>query len=144
MMSVLSPSGRIGRQTYWLTGLALFGVYIVMSIIVGTAWALSVETDGQGHITKFGLPAIIALIVAGVVWLLCCWIGLVNGIKRNHDHARSGVFLLLAFVPMANAWLLVEMGFVPGTPGPNEFGPDPLPPRITTYYQNVAAPRPVP
>ena len=33
--------------------------------------------------------------------------------------------MLLSFIPFANMWYFVETGFLPGTVGPNTFGPDP-------------------
>lgn len=47
-------------------------------------------------------------------------------IKREHDLNHSGwrSFLLLISI-VGVAWLLIEMFFVAGTPGPNRHGPDP-------------------
>jgi uncharacterized membrane protein YhaH (DUF805 family) len=34
--------------------------------------------------------------------------------------------MLILLVPIVGAiWFLVELGFLPGTPGPNRFGPPP-------------------
>jgi uncharacterized membrane protein YhaH (DUF805 family) len=47
--------------------------------------------------------------------------------KRCHDRDRSGWFQLISLIPLIGSiWLLVEVGFLRGTPGPNRFGPDPL------------------
>jgi hypothetical protein len=51
--------------------------------------------------------------------------GLMMMIKRCHDRDRSGWFLLIPFV---NFWLFIELFFLPGTQGPNQYGPDPLSP----------------
>jgi uncharacterized membrane protein YhaH (DUF805 family) len=34
-----------------------------------------------------------------------------------------GWFLLIGIIPLLNLWLLVELGMLPGTAGPNRFGP---------------------
>ncbi len=77
-----------------------------------------------------------------------------GAIKRCHDRGRSGWFLLLYYIPALSAfcssgiglddlpigfsialglfvnvpvsWVFVELAFLPGTRGPNRFGPDPL------------------
>ena len=47
--------------------------------------------------------------------------------KRFHDRDKSGWWILILFIPIIGfIWYLVELGFLPGTPGPNRFGPDPL------------------
>jgi uncharacterized membrane protein YhaH (DUF805 family) len=35
-------------------------------------------------------------------------------------------FLLVGIIPLVNLWVLIELGFLRGTPGPNRYGPDPL------------------
>jgi uncharacterized membrane protein YhaH (DUF805 family) len=35
--------------------------------------------------------------------------------------------MLIVLIPLVGIiWFLVELGFLPGTPGPNRFGPPPL------------------
>ncbi len=46
--------------------------------------------------------------------------------KRWHDRGKSAGWALLGFFPLANIWVTIEVGFLAGTPGPNEYGP--LPP----------------
>jgi uncharacterized membrane protein YhaH (DUF805 family) len=44
-------------------------------------------------------------------------------IKRWHDRDKSGWWMLITLVPIIGAiWLLIELGFLKGTPGPNQFG----------------------
>jgi uncharacterized membrane protein YhaH (DUF805 family) len=44
-------------------------------------------------------------------------------IKRFHDRDKSGWWVLIGLIPLIGAiWLLVELGFLKGTPGPNRFG----------------------
>ena len=48
-------------------------------------------------------------------------------IKRWHDRDKSGWWMLIVLIPLVGLiWFLVELGFLPGTPGPNRFGPPPL------------------
>ena len=106
---LFSFTGRINRMPYWLVGI---GLGFAAGIIVGIAtWILpqSVATVG----------------VAGVC-IACLWISLAMGVKRAHDRGRSGWFLLVGLVPLLNLWPLVELYFLRGTVGQNQYGPDPL------------------
>jgi len=48
-------------------------------------------------------------------------------VKRYHDRDKSGWWILILFIPLVGfIWFLIELGCLPGTPGPNRFGPDPL------------------
>ena len=126
MKSLLSRRGRAGRKAYWLTNLALTGADVAACAIAFAVVMASSDIGADGTITTFSSAAIAATVVAVVVQPLFIWALLAVAIKRCHDHGRSGVFLLLSFVPLANTWLLVEQGFVPGTTGPNPYGPDPV------------------
>jgi uncharacterized membrane protein YhaH (DUF805 family) len=103
----LSPEGRIGRFDYWVR---FFLVYLAGSFVAAML-------DGPEGYPVFGL-----------LWALATlWPGLAVGIKRCHDRDRSGWFLLVGLIPvLGGLWLLVELGFLRGTAGPNRFGPDPL------------------
>ena len=47
--------------------------------------------------------------------------------KRWHDRDKSGWWSLIGLVPFIGAiWILVELGILEGTRGPNQYGPDPL------------------
>jgi uncharacterized membrane protein YhaH (DUF805 family) len=96
--------------------------------------------------------AIIAGIgVMTILLIFVLWSSLAIGCKRLHDRNKSAVWLVLfwlapsvlytigqsigvngagAFVALVGAaiavWGLVEIGFLKGTSGPNDFGPDPL------------------
>ena len=45
-------------------------------------------------------------------------------VRRLHDTNRSGWWVLLSFVPLGGIVLLVWT-IMDGTPGPNDYGPDP-------------------
>jgi uncharacterized membrane protein YhaH (DUF805 family) len=47
-------------------------------------------------------------------------------IRRLHDRDMSGWWLLLMLVPVIGSLALLVLYVLPGTPGPNRFGPDPL------------------
>ena len=81
-------------------------------------------------------PGIASAVLMLVVLIFAAVCGIMLGIKRCHDRDRSGRFLLIGLIPIVGAiWLLVDLGFLRGTAGPNGFGPDPL----AASYASVAA-----
>ncbi len=101
--------GRINRGKFWL------GVVIV-AVVVWIVAIIAALTNSQ-----------FMYIVLGIVWLAAIWPGLALQIKRWHDRDKSGWWVLINFVPIIGGiWALVENGFLAGTPGPNQYGPDPL------------------
>ena len=110
---LFSIEGRIARRHYWL-------YYFVPFLLISLGLALvDVLFGNYDPETGWGL-------LSGLFSLAALWPGLAVAIKRAHDRNRSGWFLLVMLIPIAGAiWLLVELGFLPGTPGPNRFGPPP-------------------
>jgi len=102
--------GRITRQQYWLRFIL---PYAVLSVLL--AWAA--EASG-----------ILALqVLRFLVGLFFIWPSIAVGTKRCHDRDRSGWFQLIVLIPIVGAiWLLIDLGFLRGTKGPNSYGPDPL------------------
>ena len=138
---LFSFTGRINRAKYWLVVVILLVYWVVMGTVIVLAFGVSAFTGT-------GAPLLIALIA----FLLPFWIGLATGVKRLHDRNKSGWWLILFWIvpgmltgggsamgetaglipSLAGAalslWGLVEIGFLRGTSGPNNYGPDPLPP----------------
>lgn len=139
---LFSFTGRINRAKYWIGVVVLLVYWMVVGTVIVLAFGLSAFTG-------MGAPMIIALLA----FLLPFWIGLAIGVKRLHDRNKSGWWLILfwivpsmlsgggtamgetaGFIPNLAAaalslWGLVEIGFLRGTSGPNNYGPDPLPPQ---------------
>ena len=123
--------GRINRGRYWMAVLA----YTSMMIAV----------VGLGFFFQFHL---LFMLLAALVLLILMVSGVAVGTKRLHDRDKSGWWLLLFYLapPMLNGlgkmtgvplvfglasfavsiWALIELGFLRGTSGPNQYGPDPL------------------
>jgi uncharacterized membrane protein YhaH (DUF805 family) len=141
-------SGRIARLHWWVASLTLS--FLASICFVGATMALAagmpLDLDMKDHgavlawlgneAWKFGLA------------FLPCVIGQISlAVRRYHDRGKAGWWALLAFVPAAlwiasipsplllilavpasiivPIWQLVELGFLAGTPGSNDFGPDP-------------------
>jgi uncharacterized membrane protein YhaH (DUF805 family) len=100
---LFSFKGRLNRKPFWLYQI---GVAVVTSIpfILGHGW---------------------------LTGLLELWAQAALCVKRAHDRGRSGWFVLVFLIPLVQLWPLIELSFVRGTKGNNEYGPDPLPPPAT-------------
>jgi uncharacterized membrane protein YhaH (DUF805 family) len=78
-------------------------------------------SEELSHIGPFASTVILAF---GV---LVNWISLAIAVKRYHDRDKSGWWVLIIFLPVIGAlWYLIECGFLRGTDGNNDYGPDPL------------------
>ncbi len=112
LADLVSFEGRIGRQSYWLRGLALAGVNVVAAILFALA--------GEG-----GAAGFVFALIGIAIYAFSTFAGLATTVKRLHDRGRSGWFMLIAFIPFVGLWLLIEVGFLAGSQTPNEYG-DPI------------------
>jgi uncharacterized membrane protein YhaH (DUF805 family) len=100
--------GRIPRRTYWLHGvlsLLLLGV-----VVNGLLDIANVDNDTA----------------AKLVNLVFLWPLIAVSAKRQHDFNFSAWWALVHFVPVFGSLILLLVdGAMPGTHGPNRFGPDP-------------------
>ena len=107
-----SLEGRIGRQSYWMGVIAMTVITIAAALI-----DLVLGTAGENGYGIVSIIAALALIYPAIVLYA----------KRWHDRGKSGWWTLIAFVPIIGGlWLLIELGFLKGTDGDNQYGPDPL------------------
>jgi uncharacterized membrane protein YhaH (DUF805 family) len=106
--ALFSFEGRINRAKLWL-GLLL--LWILGAIGLAVDAATGSRFPGPGYW--------IAWVVSIVPWLAL-------NVKRCHDRGHSGWFVLVALIPFANIWYLIEIGFLKGTTGSNRYGADPL------------------
>ena len=122
MQSLLfSFQGRVNRAKWWLVGIA-------SSVVFGVVFAIVMALFGGGTDPTTGMPSFSAIggILMAIAYIVLLWIGLAISVKRCHDRNRSGWFVLLGFVPIANIWYLIEVAFLKGTTGANQYGADPL------------------
>jgi uncharacterized membrane protein YhaH (DUF805 family) len=103
----LSPRGRCSRQFYWLLGVIPF---------VALGFFLGILIGAFGLDPKWGAIALLATL----------WPSLAMQIKRWHDINLAGWWALLSLIPFFNLLVIVCLGLIPGTPGANRFGPNPL------------------
>lgn len=110
----LSPKGRISRASYW--GSAAFWIGVTFAVTVALAFLPMPET---------AVSVVTTLLLAVVLLTL-----LPVQIKRLHDRDRPWWWIVLNVIPLANFWLVIELGFLTGTPGENRYGPPPGHPAV--------------
>ncbi|MES2186650.1 MAG: DUF805 domain-containing protein [Pseudomonadota bacterium] len=92
--------GRASRSEFWW--FTLFQLIVLM-------------VAGMVHMGVYGLVALALLLPSLGV-----------GVRRMHDVGRSGWWLLLGFIPLAN-FVLLYWAVQPGEPAANAWGEPPLP-----------------
>jgi uncharacterized membrane protein YhaH (DUF805 family) len=143
-------SGRSRRKEFWMYQLMnLIVVFVLYAVVLGGG-GLSMLTAGAA--AQAGAEPDLAQVSIGpMFWigalLLCIWgLGtiipsLAVTVRRLHDRNMSGWYLLgfivlvvvLSMVPLVGPLIVfaLEIGYIvllalPGTPGTNDYGPDPL------------------
>ena len=102
----LSLGGRIGRRDYWLYSALPLGV-------LGLLTAQLELFTGSPFEEALGA--------------LLLWPAIAVQAKRWHDQDFSGWWVLVNLIPVAGSLVgLLCNGFVRGTSGENQYGPDPL------------------
>ncbi len=148
---LFSLEGRIARKPYWVGILIIITSSIVLTLSLGPMFGVSVDSlmTEQRPIGTVKLDMLINLLVFwpglaitvkrlhdrnrpatwGVVLYAVFFVAIAMeflGMAGTPEApALPYVITLLAMVGIG-LWLLVELGFLRGTPGVNEYGPDPL------------------
>ena len=146
-------SGRLNRGKYWASIVIWFLVYLVAWIAVFAIIGSRLPDFSGDNIVAIISALGMGLLVLVIVTIPMLISGFAIGIKRLHDRNKSGWWILLFyFGPSVLAgignssyndavalvlnlasfviaiWGLVELGFLRGTVGSNQYGPDPLDP----------------
>jgi uncharacterized membrane protein YhaH (DUF805 family) len=122
-----SFSGRTNRAPWWI-GLIVIAVVgsVLSGIFIGSAMSGMVGIDPQDSAAIMAAMSRI-LIPSAIIGLVLLWPSLAVYTKRWHDRNKSGWWTLIALIPVIGGlWLLIELGFLKGTAGANQYGPDPL------------------
>ena len=119
---LFSVQGRANRAKFWLVALGIAVIEVILfAVILGGA---AMSGDPEKIAAAMG-PVASIVILAFVV--IATWISVSVAVKRYHDRNKSGWWVLIVFVPVIGGlWYLIECGFLRGTSGPNNYGPDPL------------------
>jgi uncharacterized membrane protein YhaH (DUF805 family) len=114
--------GRAARSEFWFFWLFSFLVLIVSTIldgILGTGFTMINPATGLEQSMGYGY----VYLIAALALLLP---SLAAAVRRLHDTNRSGWWLLIALIPLIGAIVLLVWYCTKGTPGDNQYGPDPL------------------
>jgi uncharacterized membrane protein YhaH (DUF805 family) len=150
----MGMDGRINRQRWWLgvIVLAVIGIVVswILGMIFGTGLMLDMTKVGDAayinsFITRVGWIGVITSVIFAYPYMSLT-------VKRRHDRGNNGydaigLIVLQLIVNLLNAlgigvgglgtilgyvvgiyaiYILVVAGFLRGTAGPNQYGPDPL------------------
>ena len=110
--SIWSFQGRIPRSRFWAIALSLWVFFLAAGILVEIFDKYGIEVAG--------------LLVGSAFFAASLWISLATQVKRWHDLNRSGWMVLLNLTVIGLPVILVFLGCVRGTAGPNRFGAEPL------------------
>jgi uncharacterized membrane protein YhaH (DUF805 family) len=97
--------GRARRKEYWIFFLINLVITFVLAFLEGLA----------------GGPGIVSAIYSLAVLIP----GIAVSIRRLHDTDRSGWWLLIALIPVIGTIVLLVFMALDGTPGANQYGPNP-------------------
>jgi uncharacterized membrane protein YhaH (DUF805 family) len=111
-------SGRSRRLEYWLFTAFVWGIFIA-EFFIGRQ-----VTDAFGIVASNGGPADAVLLIIVLTWLGTFIPWLAALIRRLHDSDKSGLWLLIYFLPFGPLVLLVFL-CLDGTEGPNSYGENP-------------------
>ena len=113
---LFSFNGRIPRSLLWIVGGGIIGP---LNLQIGYYF---VEP-----MTSSDAPELIISIIYLCWLILIVWITLAFYAKRLHDCSKSAWMMLIALIPIIGpVWLIIYVGFIRGTKGPNPYGEDPL------------------
>lgn len=118
---LFSPYGRLNRAKFWWATLAVLAVDAVF--LIGFFVEAASIPEGESPPTW----AIVALVPIAIVLIASFVSHFFIGIKRYHDHSKSGVWVLVQFVPaVGGLWYFIEAGCMRGINDANQYGADPL------------------
>lgn len=117
-------SGRSRRLEYWMFTLGYVLVAVVIAVIAAVFGAFSYDSDSP---PANGLPAL-WLLLLGLSGLALIVPSIAVQVRRFHDQNRTGWLVLLSFIPYIGGLIVLVFMCLPGTPGPNRYGPDPKDP----------------
>ena len=147
---LFSPNGRIGRQHYWISTIALMAAawgscasyYQESAEFLRMSSASSYIHDADRHALQH-TKVIIAEVVMWTWTVISIWPQIAVQVKRWHDRGKPGAMVLINLLPIVGQiWSLIELGMQPGTVGANEYGPDPLEGDDAAMRPKTAAPVP--
>lgn len=141
--------GRIPRKPYWIAFVILIAGYLVLATVLAFAMNISLEELATQNPKVAWLNIILTLVFlypsiaifakrlhdrnrSGLWLVLAYGLGLVGyvaqlaGLAGTPEEPTSPMVILGIVSLIVNIWLFIECGFIKGTAGENQYGPDPL------------------
>ena len=115
-------SGRSRRKEFWMFALFQFLVMLVPLLLMMAGMPSDAMEAGMSAVGMIGVVLVILIALALIIP------GLAVQVRRFHDQDKSGWFVLLGFIPYVGGLIMLIFMLLPGTTGPNRFGPDPKDP----------------
>lgn len=111
--------GRSPRAEFWM--FVLFQVLLIGAVfVVGGIWACAgddevIDVDRARWLADILVLLAVALLIPN----------LAVSVRRLHDQNLSGWLVLMLLVPYLGQIVILVLMLLPGTRGPNRFGPEP-------------------
>ncbi len=117
MNMIFGFSGRIGRLQFWLTSIGVIVFYMAAFMAVGVSMNIDPAAANPPQLSPAALAVLVGTLVIGI------WVNIAAVVRRYHDRNKSGWWFLICFVPIVGPiWQFIELGFLSGTPGGNDYG----------------------
>lgn len=114
---LLTFSGRRNRKSYLVLSL-------LSMVVLGFMWfglaVMVAGSEGPGLIG--GAAGVVALTFSAVVVIA----NMIAAAQRCRDFGWTGWAILLTLMPVVGWMFALALYVLPGNPGPNRYGPDPL------------------
>ena len=105
--------GRASRSEYWMFVLFVFLVALGFGVVNAVVAGIMHSATGMTPVMFLYFIFVLGVLIPS----------LSVGFRRLHDTDRSAWWMLIAFIPIVGSIALIVFYCLPGTPGPNRFGP---------------------
>lgn len=113
---IYTTKGRLNRLRY-LKYMILLAIVAGLSTFVMSSMATFLTGDPNGSL----------VMLVTVFWAMVAGAGnIALMVRRIHDLGKSGLFVLVAFIPLIGVVFSIALFCIPGQVGWNEYGADPL------------------
>ncbi|WP_137681198.1 DUF805 domain-containing protein [Aurantiacibacter suaedae] len=137
-------SGRSRRKEFWMFALLNMIVYsVVIGLMVATSGASAFAGANSANPLAIYTSLFTGVGLLLAVWALAVFIpSIAVSVRRLHDRDMSGWwylgFIVASMIPFIG--LIASIAFIvimalPGTPGPNRYGPDPKDPGSAEVFR---------
>lgn len=108
----VNGTGRARRSEFWWFSL-------FFSVVIFIAMASDISTFPINQIEPSYLP------ITGLAYIVLCFPFVSVTARRLHDISLNGWLAALALIPWLGWLFAAVIGFIPGQPGDNKYGPNP-------------------